>query len=126
MYGDMLAPQSPVGTPPPVGMPPAPAAAAPPMPPLPPGAVAAPGAPMPGGPGPGAAPPPNPMAEQMARMQYEAQQNQFAKALAHDFVTGKIGREDLKKGAAYSGTQPYHEWKQENVLHLKASGDQAG
>jgi hypothetical protein len=59
------------------------------------------------------------MAEQMARMQYEAQQNAFAKQLAADFVQGKISREDLKKGAAYTGTDPYHQWKQDNVLHLK-------
>ena len=117
-YGALLGGQSPFGSPPPVQAP---------LPPMP-----TPQAPTPG---PMAGPPPMaPQAQQV--MQHAAEQAQkkafedhmdnFLKALAADYASGKIGREDLKKGASYQGLQPYADWKKENVTHLKAAADAQG
>lgn len=56
---------------------------------------------------------------------YEAKQEAFLHALAADYAAKKISREDLKKGASYTGTQPYAEWKHENVMHLKAAAKES-
>jgi hypothetical protein len=114
MYGQLLGGAGPLGAPP--------AIKGYPQPIEPPTPAPTP-TPAPGGAA-GAMPPP-PSEEAVAaneaahRAAYEAHQEAFMKALAADYAAGKISREDLKKGASYTGVQPYHQWKQENVTHLK-------
>lgn len=116
MYGDLLKQAQPLGPPP--AMKPGPMPVPAPM-----------AGPSPAGPmGPPAPTPPSPFTvgpggpiptDQDQLAAYHAKQEAFLTALAHDYATKKISRDDLKKGAAYTGTQPYEEWRQENVAHLK-------
>lgn len=117
MYGDLLKGAQPLGAPPPMKMPPAPPPQG--LAPAPiPGATPV-ASPMPVG------PPPPPSEEAVAANEaahlaaYNAHQEHFLKQLAADYGAGKISREDMKKGAAYTGIEPYPEWKQKNVQHLK-------
>lgn len=127
MYGDMLKPPSPMGTPPPVGLPAAGPTPSPAMPPGPVGA-AAPG-PTPS-PVPGPTPiPPAVLAASQAKQQagqeaaqraaYEQHLDQFLWHAAQDYAAHRIGRDDLKKAAAYTGTEPYASWRNDNIQHLK-------
>lgn len=126
MYGEML---NPMGTPP-QARPAVPTPAAGPSPGAPPAAppMGPPAAP------PNAAPTAAPIppavaqaaqakqqaaAEAAQRQAYEAHLDQFLWHAANDYAAKRISREDLKKASAYSGTQPYAEWRQENVQHLK-------
>jgi hypothetical protein len=118
MYGQMLGAPQPMGAPPAIKPSPVP-------PPVP----AGPGpSPAPGAPTPQAGPPPlTPQAAAAAQAQqetaqkqaYEQHLDQFLWHAANDYANKRISRDDLKKAASYSGTQPYNEWRQENVAHIK-------
>jgi hypothetical protein len=122
MYGAMLGAPQPMGAPPPIKPPTAgPSPLAPP-----PAPAAPPQAPTPqAGPTPAPAIPPQVLAAQQAqaeakqRQAYEDHLNQFLWHAANDYASHRISRDDLKKAASYSGTQPYSEWRSENVQHLK-------
>ncbi len=116
MYGNALSAMtpSPVGSAPPLPSPPPQSQSPTPKPgptPLPPAVVSPPPAP---------AAPINPaIMEAAQRKAYEDHLDKFLWHAANDYAARRIGRDDLKKAAAYSGTQPYEQWKQENVAHIK-------
>jgi hypothetical protein len=122
MYGSLLAPPSPMGSPPAMKPPVAGPSVMPPPPGPPPAAAPTPQA---------GAMPPGPTltpgqiaaaqtAKETAQLEaYSAQQDAFLRMAAHDYVNKRISRDDLKKAASYTGTQPYADWRNENVQHIK-------